>query len=98
LEQQAYFHDYVLHYTNAPMLIREDFKDTEELDGIFSGYDPQTGIYSDQSSWNYQRDNDGQPLADPTLQHPQCVFQIMRRHFARYTPEMVEQEYHAKSG
>jgi formate dehydrogenase major subunit len=91
LEQKAYFHDYVVHYTNAPMLIREDFKDTEELDGIFSGYDPQTGTYSDQSSWDYQRDEHGQPLTDPTLQHPQCIFQIMRRHFARYTPEMVEQ-------
>src|SRR4051794_37705240 len=90
LEQQAYFHDYVVHYTNTPMLIREDFKDTEELDGIFSGYDPQIGMYSDQNSWDYQRDNDGQPLTDPTLQHPQCVFQIMRRHYARYTPEMVE--------
>ena len=91
LEQKAYFHDYVVHYTNAPMLIREDFKDTEELDGIFSGYDPQTGTYNDQSSWDYQRDEHGQPLTDPTLQHPQCVFQIMQRHFARYTPEMVEQ-------
>ena len=28
---------------------------------------------------------------DPTLQHPNCVYQIMRRHYARYTPEMVEQ-------
>ncbi len=28
---------------------------------------------------------------DPTLQHPRCVFQIVKRHFARYTPEMVEQ-------
>ncbi len=27
---------------------------------------------------------------DPTLQHPRCVFQILKRHFARYTPEMVE--------
>lgn len=91
LEQKAYFHDYVVHYTNAPILIREDFRDTEELDGIFSGYDPQTGTYSDQSSWDYQRDEHGQPLIDPTLEHPQCVFQIMQRHFARYTSEMVEQ-------
>ncbi len=90
LEHNAYFHDYVVNYTNAPMLVREDFKDTEELDGLFSGYDPATGTYSDQSSWDYQRDEHGRPLTDPTLQHPQCVLQIMRRHFARYTPEMVE--------
>jgi len=90
LENNAYFHEYVAHYTNAAMLIREDYQDTEDLDGIFSGYDPQTGTYDDQSSWDYQRDKYGKPLTDPTLQHPHCVFQILRRHFARYTPEMVE--------
>ncbi len=91
LEEGTYFHEYVAHYTNAPMLIREDFKDTEELDGLFSGYDPETRTYTDQSSWEYQTDQQGQPLTDPTLQHPRCVLQIMRRHFARYTPEMVEE-------
>jgi formate dehydrogenase major subunit len=30
------------------------------------------------------------PPRDPTLQHPNCVYQIMRRHYARYTPDMVE--------
>ena len=92
LENQAYFHDYVVHYTNAAMLIRDDFQDTEELDGLFSGYDPDTRTYADQSSWDYQRDEQNRPLTDPTLQHPRCVLQIMRRHFARYTPEMVESE------
>ena len=33
---------------------------------------------------------DGPPATDPTLQHPHCVYQIMKRHYARYTPEMVE--------
>jgi len=91
LENNGYFHDYVVHYTNAATLVREDFKDTEELDGLFSGYDPHTETYADQSSWDYERDKDGRPLSDPTLQHPRCVFQVMRRHFARYTPEMVEE-------
>jgi formate dehydrogenase major subunit len=90
LEHEAYFSEYVVNYTNAPMLVREDFQDTEELNGLFSGYDPETGTYSDQSSWDYQRDQQGLPLTDPTLQGPQCVLQVMRRHFARYTPEMVE--------
>ncbi len=90
LENNGYFHDYVVQYTNAATLVREDFKDTEELDGLFSGYDPDSETYTDQKSWDYQRDKDGQPLSDPKLQHLQCVFQIMRRHFARYTPEMVE--------
>jgi formate dehydrogenase major subunit len=91
LENEAYFHEYVVHYTNAPMLINEDFQDTEELHGLFSGFDEETQTYSDQSSWDYQRDSHGKPLTDPTLQHPNCVLKIMRRHFARYTPEMVEQ-------
>src|SRR6266568_2035024 len=91
LENNAYFRDYVVNYTNAATLIREDYRDTEDLDGLFSGYGPESGTYTDQSSWDYQRDNNGQPLTDPTLQHPQSVFQIIRRHYARYTPEMVEQ-------
>jgi formate dehydrogenase major subunit len=91
VETNSYFHDYVVAYTNAATLIREDYKDTEDLEGVFSGYDPETGTYADQRSWEYQYDDQGHPLTDPTLQHPQCVFQIMRRHYARYTPEMVEQ-------
>src|SRR6266581_3080662 len=91
LETSSYFHDYVVHFTNASTLIRGDFGDTEDLDGLFSGFDPKTETYSDQSTWDYERDTEGRPLTDPTLQHPRCVFQIMRRHFARYTPEMVEE-------
>jgi formate dehydrogenase major subunit len=86
LESNSYFHDYVVHYTNAATLINENYGDPEELDGLFSGYDPETETYADQSSWDYQRDQHGRPLTDSTLQHPRCVFQIMRRHFARYTP------------
>lgn len=91
LENNAYFHEYVVHYTNAATLIREDYQDTEDLNGLFSGYDPDTQTYADQSSWEYQYDEHGKPLTDPTLQDPRCVFQVMRRHFSRYTPEMVEQ-------
>jgi formate dehydrogenase major subunit len=91
LETQAYFHDYVLAYTNAATLVNEAFRDTEDLDGLFSGYNPQSESYVDASSWDYERDSAGNPLTDPTLQHPRCVFQILKRHFSRYTPEMVEQ-------
>lgn len=90
LENNGYFHDYVVNYTNAATLVREDFKDTEDLDGLFSGYEADSETYTDQSTWDYERDKDGRPLSDPTLQNPRCVFQIMRRHFSRYTPEMVE--------
>ncbi len=91
LENKAFFHEYVMTYTNIAALISEDFQDTEDLDGLFSGFNQETGTYSDQSSWSYQRDEQGNILSDPTLENPHCVYQIMRRHFARYTPEMVEQ-------
>jgi len=32
----------------------------------------------------------GRPVLDETLQHPRCVWQILKRHYAAYTPEMVE--------
>jgi formate dehydrogenase major subunit len=111
LEGERYFRDYVVHYTNAPVLISEDFRDTEDLDGLFSGWDADKGAY-DPSSWQYEGDEvgpaegqevyTGQPYSeratqsraecfDFTLQHPRCVFQILRRHFSRYTPEVVEE-------
>ncbi len=90
LEQEKYFRDYVLAYTNAADLISPDFVDTEDLDGLFSGYDQATGTY-DRSSWAYQTDEDGRPKRDETLTDPQCVLQILRRHYERYTPEVVEQ-------
>ena len=100
----------------------EDFRDTEDLDGLFSGFDPDTAHY-DPTTWQYEgtdgrgrgrparrrstrarprrrrdvtaserrRRHGGEPrAATTTLQHPRCVFQILKRHFARYTPEMVE--------
>src|SRR5262245_34880556 len=112
IENKRYFQDYVVHYTNAPCLISKDFKDTDALDGLFSGWDPKTGKYQ-TASWQYE-DAEVMPAAgeremfageseskqrgghvmtervDNTLQDPNCVFQILRRHFSRYTPEVVE--------
>ncbi len=152
LANDLYFRDYVVSYTNAATLVREDFKDTEELDGLFSGYDEESGTY-DAESWQYAGqggessqegdrsqaqgsgdDQSGQddpgvnpgggasvdasdehPASeksrasghelggrgatlessvverDETLQHPRTVFQVLKRHYARYTPELVEQ-------
>ena len=87
LDNERWFSEYVLAYTNAATIVSEDFRDTEDLDGVFSGFDPQTRSY-DAGTWAYA----GTPPAeDPTLQHPRCVLQLLRRHYARYTPEMVEQ-------
>jgi formate dehydrogenase major subunit len=154
-----FFREYVVNYTNAATLVNEDFRDTEELSGRFSGltgyqepahwaYNAFVGTYV-SDSWQYdQGDGDrgpalgtqGQmaagrpaptaqtgetpegrragtpgrdapraaaefgpgyddlvrslrqppPRTDPTLLNPRCVLQIVKRHFARYTPEMVE--------
>jgi formate dehydrogenase major subunit len=116
LQNELDFREYVVHYTNASVIIPESFKDTEELGGIFSGLDPEKKQY-DTTSWLYQgvqsanHSSDQHPdeqsgghsqhgvdsstdlstyEQDLTLQHPRCVYQIMKRHFARYTPEMVE--------
>jgi formate dehydrogenase major subunit len=118
LEEDRAFREYVVRYTNAATIVSEDFRDTEDLDGLFSGWDPETRTY-DPESWQYadmevaaasgQREQ-GAPVGeaahgahggaleqgepprfDDTLQHPRCVYQLLRRHFARYTPELVEE-------
>ena len=111
------FRDYVVDYTNAPTIIDGGFRDTEDLDGLFSGFDPETRTY-DTSTWSYdgmsassaagQRSSRAEtgagqrhgshgglieghaPHTDRTLQDPRCVYQILKRHFSRYTPEVVE--------
>jgi formate dehydrogenase major subunit len=115
LEHGGEFRDYVVNYTNAPVIIDERFADTEDLDGLFSGYDPESNEY-DPTTWTYQDmavasgagtregkmgiaehhgvlggrlEHGNPPHTDPSLEHPRCVFQILKRHFRRYTPEMV---------
>lgn len=117
LQNDLIFREYVVHFTNASVIIPEEFKDTEELEGVFSGWDPEKKTY-DPSSWMYEGidGTGGQHTAhegghgqhgsapkgsgaapdlskykkDETLQHPRCVYQLMKKHFARYTPELVE--------
>lgn len=141
LTHDRWFREYVLHYTNASTIVQEGFHDTEELDGLFSGYhgNRKTGTYDARGGrWGYAGAEtphageewsgvtpmynmvrqqlgmyghgidtgapchsgprgemtavvEGGPAADPTLEHPHCVFQILKRHFARYTPEVVSQ-------
>src|SRR5262245_27836428 len=50
LENDLYFRDYIVHYTNAPVIIGEDFQDTEDLGGIFSGWNADKKAY-DPKSW-----------------------------------------------
>jgi formate dehydrogenase major subunit len=115
------FREYVVRYTNAATVLSDDYRDADELDGVFSGL--QDGSYEIES-WRYEgmeitsaageREQGGKkarrpscgesshgahgaalkggdpPEVDETLEHPRCVFQVLKRHFARYTPEMVE--------
>ena len=141
LTNDKWFKEYVLAYTNASTIIEEGFQDTEDLGGIFSGYDPQSRQYhQSEGHWGYAKppgqkshtpehggqsvaqteqksmpgghgihgpgvmggasthseprgastqEPAGQPPRDETLQNPRCVMQLLRRHYARYTPELV---------
>ena len=120
LTNKKYFEEYMVSFTNAATLINGGFKDTDEGDGFFSGYNPTTRAY-DRTTWQYQTTKaperlpepatgatpgssvkganfaalianrlPGVPLQDKTLQDKNTVFQILKRHYSRYTPEMVE--------
>jgi formate dehydrogenase major subunit len=125
LTNERYFKEYVTAFTNASYLVREDFQDTEDLDGLFSGWVGETqgdagaghgtqgnegsapepgkpkvspGSY-DTATWTFEMEDvprfDGEgtvkvPKRDETLAHPRCVINLLRKHFARYTPQMVE--------
>jgi formate dehydrogenase major subunit len=103
LIHDKWFKEYVLEYTNAATIIDEGFKDTEDLEGIFSGYSHESHAYdAGRGGWAYKgaaaaRQHEGKrssttcadPPRDPTLQNPNCVINLLRKHFARYTPETV---------
>jgi formate dehydrogenase major subunit len=112
------FREYIQHFTNAPVILKEEFRDTEDLGGLFSGWQEDDQLYK-VTSWGY-RGTEGEltagkieqsgdvsgdqahgahgmeleqgepPEVDIELQHRMCVFQVLKRHYARYTPEMVE--------
>lgn len=90
IEKELFFRDYVVHYTNASCILRQDYRDPEdEGDGYFSGWNEEQRTYSPES-WLYEGDGLSYPRRDLSLQDPNCVFQKLKRHFSRYTPEMVE--------
>jgi formate dehydrogenase major subunit len=100
IENNRFNRDYLVHYTNAAFVVKEGFKLPE--DGLYSGYDAAARSY-DKSTWNYEQAGGGShdqgtaPASLPpnvaydlSLQHPRCVFQLLRRQYSRYTPDMVE--------
>src|SRR5438270_1182435 len=129
LQNDRWFPEYVVNYTNAGHILTEEYQDTEDLGGIASGLHPDAVAYEndswqpagmsvttdpedegDKSGPEYEErlqavkdagsaethgsggaGAHGEPETDLSLQHPRCVFQVLKRHYARYTPEMVEQ-------
>jgi len=85
IENNKYFKEYVAEYTNASFILNEKywFKD-----GLFSGFDPKTGKY-DKSAWAFERDSEGNPKKDTTLENPRCVFQLLKKHYNRYDLKTV---------
>ncbi len=100
IENNRIAKEYLINYTNAAFIIEGDFKLPADADGVFSGFDAQTKSY-DRASWNYSGGKAATaagalpPLPekvdyDLTLQNPNCVFQLLKKHYSRYTPEIVE--------
>jgi formate dehydrogenase major subunit len=85
LEKGAIQREYVLAFTNASLIVKEGFG---FQDGLFSGFSPEKKDY-DRSSWDYDFGEDGFVRSDPTLSDPRCVFNLLKQHVARYTPETV---------
>ena len=53
IDNGKYFRDYVVAFTNGPTIVGEDFRDTEDLDGVFSGLEPEERTY-DAETWQYE--------------------------------------------
>ena len=87
LETKRFHEDYVRVHTNGPYIVGEKFGFT---DGLFAGFDKEKTEY-DKSAWAYEGDPKTKGYyVDETLQHPRCVFQLLKKHVERYTPETVE--------
>lgn len=84
--------EYVKNYTNAAFIVADGF---DFNDGMFSGaqsagYNPNKhDSFYDNESWFYDLDEQGFAKTDPTLQDPRCVFQMLKKHYSRYTLDMM---------
>jgi formate dehydrogenase major subunit len=98
LENQRIAREYLVNFTNAAFIVKEGFKLPD--DGLYSGFDEASKTY-DRSSWNYESKGGKEPSVTPaalpadtafdtTLEHPRCVYQLLKKQYSRYTPEMVE--------
>lgn len=88
LDKNLYFREYVINYTNAPFLVNAEFGGVADFDGVFSGYADDKRNY-DKKSWSFQMDDKGVPKKDLTMKDPSSVFQLLRKHYSRYTLDKV---------
>jgi formate dehydrogenase major subunit len=79
--------DYAKFNTDLTFLLKPGFKYDN---GFFSGYNEATRAY-DKSTWGYQMGEDGYVKVDDSLADPLTVYQQMKAHYARYTPDLVSQ-------
>ncbi len=87
LDTGRYHEEYVRIHTAGPYLVGDKFAFD---DGLFSGFDEARAQY-DKSAWAYQPDPKTNAYrVDPTMKHPRCTLQLLKKHVDRYTPEMVE--------
>lgn len=84
LENERYHKEYVEYATNAGLVVADNY---EFSDGIFNAFDEATGLYN-TDAWTYETDDSGQAKVD--IDHPRSVLNLLRKHYSRYTPEMVE--------
>ncbi len=85
LDNNLYDEFYLKNYTNASFMVTPKYNFD---DGLFSGYDPNKRSY-DASTWALEKDDKGIPKRDMTLQDPRCVYQLLKKHYSRYTLEKV---------
>ena len=85
LSNDKIHHEYVKNYTDFSFLVNDEFKFEN---GLYSGYNKDKRSY-DKSTWGYKIGKDGFAEVDPSLQNPRCVYQLMKAHYSRYTPDMV---------
>jgi formate dehydrogenase major subunit len=85
LQNMLYHKEYVEFATNAPFIVKESYT---FKDGLFNGFDPEKHTYTPLTDWVYEKGPDG--FAKVDIRHPRSVLNLMRQHYSRYTPEMVE--------
>ncbi|MBQ6758052.1 MAG: hypothetical protein IJP42_03080 [Selenomonadaceae bacterium] len=85
IQNHKYDEQYIRLHTNAYYLINPAFSFD---DGIFSGYDEKARKY-DMTTWQYQVDANGKPMKSADLFAPNTVMSILKKHYERYTFEVV---------